>query len=150
MEIQGYPNYLIYEDGRIWSNYNKGRWLKPQFNAYFRISLFKDGKRKFFLIHRLVAIHFIPNPENKPCVDHIDGITTNNNVSNLRWVTQKENNQNSLKAKGVSFDKKCTYKPWIARWCLDGKNKSKCFSTEKEALQHRKNMVDLHYNRPKI
>ena len=59
--------------------------------------------RKNCLIHRLVAEAFIPNPENKPCVDHIDGNRTNNNPTNLRWVTIKENNNNpNTKWKGHS------------------------------------------------
>jgi len=149
MEIQGYPNYMIYEDGCIWSKNRKGRWLKPKIdNGYLRVGLVRDSKQKMFLIHRLLAIHFIPNPENKPCIDHIDGVRTNNKLSNLRWVTNKENQRNMVNAKGVYFHKR--YKLWVSHWREDGKQISKSFKTEAEALQHRKNMVDLHYNRPKI
>ena len=51
-------------------------------------------KCKTYLVHRLIAETFIPNPENKPCIDHIDRNRDNNDVSNLRWVTIKENAYN--------------------------------------------------------
>ena len=94
MEIQDYPNYLIYEDGRVWSKY-KNIFLKTDVNTtgYLRVCL-RNGKNKRMFIHRLIAIHYIPNPDNKPCVDHIDHNTQNNNISNLRWVTIRENSSN--------------------------------------------------------
>ena len=77
----------------------KGRILKPRTSksrglvtGYYRVML--KGKNK--CIHKLVAESFIPNPENKPQVDHIDGDISNNCVANLRWVTQRENNGNPL------------------------------------------------------
>jgi hypothetical protein len=57
-------------------------------NGYWRINL---GRKNRHYVHRLVATAFLPNPENKPFVDHIDGDRTNNHVSNLRWVSGKEN-----------------------------------------------------------
>ena len=92
MEINNYQDYLIYRDGRVF-NKRYNRFLKPCKNThgYLRVDLCKNGKHKNFLNHRLVAIHYIDNPENKPCVDHIDGNKTNNNISNLRWVTKIEN-----------------------------------------------------------
>lgn len=62
--------------------------------GYLTVSLTKSGKCKVFKVHRLVAEAFIPNPENKPCVDHINTIRTDNRVKNLRWVTYKENSNN--------------------------------------------------------
>lgn len=73
----------------------KGKILKIQINnkrnGYCEISLHKDGKEKRFRLNRLVAIHFIPNPNNLPEVNHIDGIKENNNIDNLEWVTSIEN-----------------------------------------------------------
>ena len=60
--------------------------------GYLRVGLSKEGKTKYFWIHRLVAETFISNPQNKPCVNHKDCNTSNNNVDNLEWCTYKENN----------------------------------------------------------
>ena len=63
----------------------------------YEVTTLWDGERRYgWRIHQLVAIHFIPNPENKPCIDHIDTNKLNNRVDNLRWVTHHENNQNPL------------------------------------------------------
>lgn len=67
--------------------------------GYCDVSLSKDGKRIHKKIHRLVAEAFIPNPDNKPEVDHIDTDKDNNNVNNLRWVTHSENHLNPLTVK---------------------------------------------------
>lgn len=64
--------------------------------GYYTIGLWKNGKVKQFRISRLVAETFIPNPDNKPYVDHIDTNKENNTVSNLRWVTSSENSNNIL------------------------------------------------------
>ena len=70
-----------------------GGFLKGKDNGkgYLRVWLQKDGVKKRFYIHRLVAATFIPNPQNKPCVNHIDNTPSNHRVDNLEWCTHKEN-----------------------------------------------------------
>lgn len=63
---------------------------------YYAVSLSKDGKVKNCSLHRLIAEAFIPNPDNKPCVDHIDTNSYNNAISNLRWATIEENVNNKI------------------------------------------------------
>lgn len=65
--------------------------LKQDRNGYKRTSLWIDGKHQDWLVHRLVAITFIPNPNNYPMINHIDGVTSNNYVDNLEWCTPKHN-----------------------------------------------------------
>lgn len=65
--------------------------------GYQQYLLQKNGHIKGCLIHRLVAVAFLPNPHNKPFVNHIDGVKSNNNVANLEWVTQSENEKHAHK-----------------------------------------------------
>lgn len=74
------------------SRYKSVEFLKTRKNrGYERVTLYKNGKRKDYFVHVLVAKAFIPNPNNKPQVNHIDGDKANNHTSNLEWVTQSEN-----------------------------------------------------------
>jgi hypothetical protein len=66
-------------------------------NGYFFVGLHKNKKGKNMSIHRLIAIAFIPNPENKPCINHINGVKSDNCIPNLEWVTKKENNVHAFK-----------------------------------------------------
>ena len=79
---------------------SKGKVLVPRHNSntpYYYVCLCVDNKRKNYSIHRLVAEMFIPNPENKAEVNHIDGNPLNNNISNLEWVTRNENLKHSYR-----------------------------------------------------
>jgi len=91
--IDGYPEYIISNLGRVKSmKFNKERILK-QFkdsSGYYCIEL----NLKSFKIHRLVALAFIPNPDNKPQIDHINRKRDDNKIENLRWVTHQENMTN--------------------------------------------------------
>lgn len=85
--------------GRVKSNLRDGRILKtnPDSKGYHRLRMTINRKKYAFKVHRLVAMAFIPNPENKPQVNHIDGNKDNNAASNLEWVTSKENAQHALR-----------------------------------------------------
>lgn len=92
-DVTGYEGlYLVSSYGRV-KSVKSGLILKPtQKNCGgLQLKLSKNGKSKGFQISRLVANAFIPNPDNKPYVDHIDGVRYHNFVENLRWCTQKEN-----------------------------------------------------------
>ena len=109
--IKGFNTYQISTLGRI-RTYNKIWYcgngakrvshLKPvpftygktRGHHYYRCTLTEDGRQLCTTVHRLVATQFIPNPEDKPEVDHIDRNIYNNSVTNLRWVTAKENCEN--------------------------------------------------------
>lgn len=99
-EIEGYEGlYKVSDYGRVKSLAKVGsteeQMLKPFNNdGYVRYTLRKDGKKKNYLAHQLVARAFIPNPLNRTYVDHKDTDKTNNHVSNLHWVTKKENSNN--------------------------------------------------------
>jgi hypothetical protein len=89
--------YLIYPDGRVWSN-KSNKFLSPtEHKGYFRVTLHIDGKQLTPDIHRLVAETFIPNPDNLPQVNHIDENTKNNHYSNLEWTTAKQNSNHGTR-----------------------------------------------------
>ena len=96
MKIKGYENYEIFEDGRIVNS--RGRELKCRIGTvgYKKINLCKDGKRKTFRLHRLLALHFIVNtrPDIALQVDHENRDRLDNSLSNLRWATREEQNAN--------------------------------------------------------
>ncbi len=127
--IENY-DYSISNHGNVKNNIT-GIILKPGLNkqGYYQVGFSKNGVRKHFLVHRLVANAFIPNPENKPEVDHIDNCRINNKFNNLRFCSHQENQfnkgltkQNKSGIKGVYFDKVNGY--WRAQIQHDGRIKS--------------------------
>lgn len=111
-DVVGYEGiYEVSNFGRVRTHKNKTtftkqhgirKWKqrilkeKSKNNRDVRFSLWKNGKSKDFLAHRLVALAFIPNPENKKTVNHIDGNPKNNKVDNLEWATHYENNNHAF------------------------------------------------------
>jgi hypothetical protein len=99
-DIQGYEGlYQISNLGRIYSFYYKKIISCSISRGYIRVCLYSNGAKNRFLVHRIVALHFIYNHEKKPFINHINGIKTDNNFTNLEWVTTKENNLHAFKNK---------------------------------------------------
>lgn len=114
-DIKGYESlYSVDENGNVWTHEKAvkvgnnggvvkrgGHLLKTMPNnkrtPHLRVILVKDGKRKQHQVHRLVALAFIPNPNNLPFVNHKDCDPTNNHVSNLEWCSAKENSVHAYK-----------------------------------------------------
>jgi predicted glycosyltransferase involved in capsule biosynthesis len=110
--IPEYPNYSITKEGNIINN-KKNRELKLILGnmGYYQVSLSNKGKIKNFNIHRLLAVAFLDNIENKKSINHINGIKTDNRIENLEWVTAGENNQHAynIGLKHSNKDNICLY-----------------------------------------
>lgn len=89
--IDEFPNYLIGDKGTIFSMLKRKPIKTHDLKGYEQVQLVSADGLKMVLVHRLVAMAFIPNEEGKIYVDHIDGNRKNNNAINLRWCTHKEN-----------------------------------------------------------
>jgi hypothetical protein len=105
-DIEGYEGlYQISNLGNVrslnWKKSGERRnlWLKPHNKGYLQVELSKCGVKKCFVVHRLVAGAFIPNPDNLPQVNHIDEIKTNNAADNLEWCTRSYNVRYSLNSR---------------------------------------------------
>lgn len=109
--INGYENFyevsnygrvrsldrIVYFKNKKGSRAYKGKILKQKYhNGYAMVNLNKNKNMEVKYIHRLVAEAFLPNPKNFPCVNHIDGVKSNNHVENLEWCTYSENNKYAL------------------------------------------------------
>ena len=90
--LKDYPSYSITKDGKVFSHkYNKFLDERNNKKGYARVLLYHNNIIKDLFIHRLVAMTFLDNPFNKRCVNHINGIKTDNRIENLQWATHSEN-----------------------------------------------------------
>ena len=105
--IEGYEDYIAYENGSIYS-LKSNKFLKPVIhkNGYASVTLWHKGKGKQVLIHKIIALSFLPNPNNFPEVDHIDCNPLNNDLSNLKWISREDNLKRSFDLKHQRFNKK--------------------------------------------
>ena len=137
MEIKGFEDYLIFDDGSI-IRQSTGKEIKGWINCEYQVVDFwikgKGHARK--KVHRLVAEAYLFNPDNLPVVDHINGVKTDNRVENLRWASYRQNTTNT-KAKGVYKRKSGNYRAMV---CNRGNVYSKTFATEDQALEWRRKM----------
>lgn len=102
--IKGYDKYYVTDDGKVISyKYKEPRIMKTwlQKSGYENIKLCQNGIMQHHLVHRLVAEAFIPNPNNYPQVNHINGNPSDNRVENLEWVSVAENINKSYVTSGV-------------------------------------------------
>lgn len=138
--IEGYPDYEVSTCGKVFSNkYGKVRQLKSAVNSrgYLQVVLWDERLKSTRTIHQLVAIAFLNHKPDghKIVVDHIDGVKTNNDVSNLQLISNRENTSKDRKnvaSKYVGVSK--SYSNWRANIYLNGKqNHLGIFDTELEA-----------------
>ena len=147
MEILGYeglyyiePNGEIYSQDRIATDgrFIEGQKIIPSVHkgGYYEIKLSKNGTRKHFLIHRLVALTYIPNPYNYPCVNHKDHNRQNNNLNNLEWCTNMYNTQSINTSRKFGNIYLTKWNAYHAQYNSNGKTYRKNFKTEKEAQDY--------------
>jgi len=142
-DIIDFPNYKINENGDIYSK-KRNRMLKLLKNSsgYKAISLRKNNKSHTKSIHRLLGIQYLPNPDNLPCIDHINRIRLDNDLNNLRWVSYSTNSKNKSTKKNATSKfigvrkTKNIKKPYRTETTYQGKYYSVgYYKTEEEAYE---------------
>ena len=140
-ELEDFPNYSVDTEGNVYSKKrsgSKGGKLKP-FNArhgYQGVQLWKNNECTTSLVHRLVAQAFIPNPKNKPQVNHKDGDKTNNKVNNLERCTYQENRKHAVEELGLSFKGELNYNAKLNKQSVEDirKRKGKQYAKDVAAI----------------
>jgi hypothetical protein len=139
--IPGLEKYSITKEGKVYSSV-RNMWLKNTMNTlgYLVVGL----GYKVYTVHRLIAMTYIPNPENKPQIDHINRHRFDNRITNLKWTTQKENMANLAVGRGcVHFRSDYREKPWKYIWSVIKKQHKKSFATKEEAEAYQKIVYHL-------
>ena len=152
MDIPNIPDYIIYENGDVWSKERviikkdgRKQFCKSQLMTttiepilgYLRVGLRVDKKRKQYRVHRLIAVAYLPNPNNLSCVNHIDKNRANSTLENLEWCTNMYNTQsiNTRRDFGsITKDVRCN--SYSARYVSNGIKHSKNFKKESDAVVH--------------
>ena len=118
--MKEYYTYLVGVDGTVWNRW--GREIKQSLNhkGYPHVSLRVNGKPHTKTVHRIVAELYLPNPNSLTDVDHIDGVKTNNHVSNLRWLSHGDNIKHSYN---------------LGNRSARGEGNARCVISEEEATQ---------------
>ena len=146
MKIKGFEKYYIYPNGTIFNKHYKSMTCTIGGSGYKQIGLRKDGERKHFYLHRLLALHFIENtrPNIAITVDHINRNPLDNRLINLRWATLEEQQANRGGqfthpiTKG-SMSKTGKHKEYYQyRWLEDKIRQCKCFKTLELAEEFQK------------
>lgn len=147
-QINDFPNYEISNLGNV-RNKKSGRILKNKLNnyGYHYITLSKNNNQKHFRIHRLIALHFIENPNNYPTVDHIDRNKLNNNLNNLRWASHSQQiiNQKHLNKGGCII--KTKYNTFRYFYYLNNKSYTKTFKSLFNAEIYRQMIKIIYLNK---
>ena len=144
--IKDFPNYTIDEYGTVTNKHSRIMKQLLNSNTYFRVNLRKNGESYAKSVHRLLGEAFIPNPDNKPCIDHIDRNKQNNSLDNLRWVTHQENMQNlSIRWDNTSGEMNIVFNKrdncYQFEKSINHKKYSKSFDTLEEAIIYRDNFI---------
>lgn len=111
--INQYPHYEVSSKGNVRHIGKSNRKLGKNVNGYPTVYIRHNGKYKCLLVHRLVAMAFIPNPQNKPHINHKDGNKENGCVENLEWCTPSENERHKVNVLGVKQNPPHISKPVV-------------------------------------
>lgn len=108
-EIPGYTGYFATPDGRIYSNKSHKFLSQSMRGDYLRVCLVNNGKKSSVSVHQLIALTYLPNPDNLPQVNHKDENKLNNRVENLEWVTATENANHGTRNERISEKNKLLF-----------------------------------------